>query len=174
MADDERQQKFDAAATRFARAVAPLIAGQIRYAQSQGQESPSATQSLQMTLGQVVTHFASLDGAVTGAEARAYEKVVGTEGGSIANIVESAGAIKAGPLMDLFKSMGDTSRFEAAVGSSIRLLHAIHGMDVVKEYLLSLRALGAATCNLDGRSEAESEALANLDELLKATLAELE
>jgi hypothetical protein len=169
----EAVAKFDAAATRFARAVAPLIAREIRYQESQGEEPMEASVSLNLTLASVVTRFATADGAVSGVEARAYERVAGIEASVISDLVASAGVLRDGPIMDLFVRMGDATNFESSIRSSIQLLHTIHGMDAVKEYVLSLRALAAATCGLDGKSEAESEALAKLDEFLKAALAEL-
>jgi tellurite resistance protein len=165
-------QRFDAAIDRFARAVAPIIAYQVRQLADDPDVALSASDLLRGAVGSVVTRFATADGELSAIEARAFERVAGSTG--FAEIVERAGSLRSGELYDSIAKLGTQSSFESMTSSGIEMLKVLRGQDEVKEYVLALRSLAAATCNLDGRSEEEGEALRDLDDFLKMALAKTE
>jgi hypothetical protein len=132
----------------------------------------TAGELLRVNVRVIVARYATVDGELSGIEARAYEQL-GTDMEGLGDLVESAGSLRYGKLYDSVASLVTESHFEDMQARTMDLIKTAQGPEALKEYVLALRALAAATCSLDGRSEQESDALRDLDAFLKKTLAEL-
>lgn len=159
--------RFSAAASRYVRANAPVAALIFQQAkQSDPSTSLTSAEVVKNSLNSIVHRFMTADGNVSVAEGLVIDAVM--LGGGMAATAEALGGLKSGQIYDLLVKMGSNAEQIATTG--VRVLSVLAGKEAAEEFVAAAIELATATCDLDGRSHAEDEAVAAFEELLRAAV----
>lgn len=164
-------ERFSAAVTRFAKAYAPFVALQLKHMEKAGETTnASAGDLLKMGVTSVVTRFAVADTAISAAEAKMIDTLLGSEG--LATMVEAMGDLRGGQMFDAIAQMGGAERSDKSLAVAAQMLQVVAGAEATNEFVEAAKELAAATCALDGTSDAEHAALAEFGAALEQAASE--